>query len=87
MISWELVEAGYDAWRTAAPPEPDYDYDEYCEYVDQHPDAGYKAESVADYERWADMMQQEDETARGEVAAERAEADQKDDDEAYWGGL
>lgn len=87
MTLFDLAQERYDWWRTAAPPEPDYDYDEFVAYADAHPDAGYDPDSVDDFERWAALMEQEDAEARADVLIDRAEGDRIDDDHAYWKGL
>jgi len=76
-----------DRWLTREPDEPTYAYEDYCDWVDARPDAGYDAESVEDYQRWADMMELQDMEVRGEIAAERAAHKRDDDDRAYWAGL
>lgn len=87
-LDWDKVDRDrYDGWRTATPHDFDYDYDEFCDFVDANPSAGFDAESVHDYHRWAQMMKDEDDVARGEDAADRAEADRDDDDRAFWNGM
>lgn len=87
-LDWDKVARDrYDAWRTTPPAEEPYDFDEYCDYVDTHPESGYNAESLADYQRWVELMQQEDEDAEVDVAAARAEADREADFADFWGSL
>ncbi|HEY7823028.1 MAG TPA: hypothetical protein VIG24_09355 [Acidimicrobiia bacterium] len=82
-----MAEARYDEWRTAAPPEPRYGWDEFAQWLTDNPDSSWDADSQDDLDAFIDMMEQQDADARGEAAAERAEADRDDDDRDYWGGL
>lgn len=85
--SWGRAYANYDSWRTAAPPEPKYGWEEFELYVEDYPDCGWNTESEADYELFVEEMERREAEARAEALAERMEDDRQADDEAYWASL
>jgi hypothetical protein len=87
MTSWELVEAGFDAWRTAAPPEPRFGWDEFARWVDENPDTHWELDNEDHLTAFIEMMEREVEEARADATIDRIEADRDDDDRDYWGGL
>lgn len=83
MNGWDRAYANYDAWRTAPPPEPKYDWDDFAQYVHDNPDCGWDEDNEDHYEAYVYMMEE----AEAEALAERMEADRDGDDRAYWASL
>lgn len=87
MTSWQVAEARYDAWRTAAPSEPRYGWAEFEEYVGDNPECGWDPNDEGDLTEFIDMMERDAAEAKADAAIDRIEADRADDDRDYWGGL
>jgi len=75
--------ASYDAWRTAGPPEPEHDWEDFERYIDEQPDCGWDPESEDDFYAYCEWRNEQ----RAEEIAERMTADRDDDDRAYWASL
>lgn len=85
--SWNRAWASYDSWRLASPPEPEYEYDDFVMFVEQHPNWGWDADSDDDFDEYCEMRRQEDGEARAERIAESKAEARAADDEAYWSSL
>jgi hypothetical protein len=82
-ISFDQAQERYDAWRTSAPTEPRYGWDDFAVYIENNPDCGWDPDDEDDLTEYIDMMLDE----RAEAAADRADADDRDDDFSFWSGL